>query len=379
MTGITAITIGNSVKFINVASEDAHAFYNMPEVKTVTFLGETPPSVNDSWYSIFRNMPNLEIIYVPQGTYKAYNEAYGAKIPENVLLKENGSGDLLITEGELLSYTGEETEFTIPSGVTKIGARAFRTSQIQRVIFSSEVTEIADYAFQNCISLEEVIFSGENNVEIIGSGAFEGCSKLNGFAFGEKLRVIQNMAFGNCESLTGELKFSDSLISVGEGCFYNCFSLNGTLKLPDSITSIGTQAFSGCTGITGELVIPAGITEITRGAFSGMSGVTSLTFGENISSVYTYYNDSDHAFYNMAGVKSVRFLGKTPPSGNGYSIFVSMPNLQKIYVMPDVLKTYQSAYAGLVPDSVEWCTDMWELPPADLKAANVYSHTVHLT
>ena len=379
MTGITAITIGNSVKFINVASEDAHAFYNMPEVKTVTFLGETPPSVNDSWYSIFRNMPNLEIIYVPQGTYKAYNEAYGAKIPENVLLKENGSGDLLITEGELLSYTGEETEFTIPSGVTKIGARAFRTSQIQRVIFSSEVTEIADYAFQNCISLEEVIFSGENNVEIIGSGAFEGCSKLNGFAFGEKLRVIQNMAFGNCESLTGELKFSDSLISVGEGCFYNCFSLNGTLKLPDSITSIGTQAFSGCTGITGELVIPAGITEITRGAFSGMSGVTSLTFGENISSVYTYYNDSDHAFYNMAGVKSVRFLGKTPPSGNGYSIFVSMPNLQKKYVMPDVLKTYQSAYAGLVPDSVEWCTDMWELPPADLKAANVYSHTVHLT
>ena len=62
-------------------------------------------------------------------------------------------------------------------------------------------------------------------MEVIGSGAFEGCSKLNGFAFGEKLRVIQNMAFGNCESLTGELKFSDSLISVGEGCFYNCFSL----------------------------------------------------------------------------------------------------------------------------------------------------------
>ena len=65
-------------------------------------------------------MLNLETVYVPEGTYKAYVEAYKDNIPEWVRLKEIGSGDFLISDGELISYSGNDKEVTVPEGVTGI-------------------------------------------------------------------------------------------------------------------------------------------------------------------------------------------------------------------------------------------------------------------
>ena len=56
-----------------------------------------------------------------------------------------------------------------------------------------------------------------------------------------------------------------------------------------------------------------------------------------------------------------------------------MSNLKKIYVPADSLAAYQKAYGSSLPSSVEWSTDASELPPANLQADHVYSHTVHLS
>ena len=380
MTGITALTVGRGVTSVHTYASDELPFYGMTGVETVSFLGETPPSASYSWNNnIFADMAGLKTVYVPKGTYKAYSDAYRENLPETVRIKETGGDELIITDGELVGYTGEDTEITVPSGVTKIGASAFRKLQIQKIVISPEVTELGENAFKDCASLEEVVFSGENNIKTVEEGAFRNCTKLTSFEFGEKLTAIGNFAFENCTALSGELRFSEGLTTIGESAFYNCSSLTGELKLPETLTSIGINAFLGCSGFTGELAIPDKITEIKRGTFAGMTGITAVVFGRSVESVYTDYIDYDHAFYSMAGVEKVTFLGKTPPSYSRYSIFACMPNLKKIYVTADVLEAYQTAYKSQVADSVEWCTDLWEMPPSNAKAAHVYSHTVHLT
>ena len=54
---------------------------------------------------------------------------------------------------------------------------------------------------------------------------------------------------------------------IGEGAFSGCSGLT-SLTLPDGITSIGKEAFSGCSGLT-SLNLPDGITSIGEEAFSG--------------------------------------------------------------------------------------------------------------
>ncbi|MCB6547165.1 leucine-rich repeat domain-containing protein, partial [Blautia glucerasea] len=163
------------------------------------FLGETPPSASYSWNNnIFADMAGLKTVYVPKGAYKAYSDAYRENLPETVRIKETGGDDFIVVDGEVTGYTGDSTEVTIPEGVTKIGASAFKKSQIQKITIPAEVTEIGENAFQGSTALQEVVFSGENNVAEIGSYAFSGCGELTGFSFGENLTEIKEHTFESC-------------------------------------------------------------------------------------------------------------------------------------------------------------------------------------
>ncbi|MCB6547160.1 leucine-rich repeat domain-containing protein, partial [Blautia glucerasea] len=196
MSGVTALTIGSKVNSIYTDSDSSHVFYGMTKVETVTFLGATPPSINYS--GVFYHMLKLKTVYVPEGTYKAYNKAYKDTMLESVYLKETGGGDFIVSDGELVGYTGEATDVTIPEGVTRIGERAFYKTQVRKVTISPEVTEIGENAFQGSTALQEVVFSGKNNVAEIGSYAFSGCGELTGFSFGENLTEIKEHTFESC-------------------------------------------------------------------------------------------------------------------------------------------------------------------------------------
>ena len=270
LTGVTEITIGTGVNYIYAASDERHALY-MPGVKTVTFLSETPPAASDSWYGVFRGMPDLKTIYVPKGTYTAYRAAYLENLSETVRMKETDGDDFVIADGELIGYMGDSTEVTIPESVTKIGNLAFAKAQIQKVIIPPEVTEIGEKAFQNS-SLEVVEFSGDNNVAVIGKEAFSGCRKLTGFSFSEKLTEIKARTFEYCEKMSGELNLPSGLTEIGDSAFSSCTELNGKLTLPEGITRIGIGAFQWCGKLTGELNLPSSLTDIGESAFYGCSG-----------------------------------------------------------------------------------------------------------
>ena len=433
MQKVTSVVLGEKVENIWTGYDSEHAFYQWNNVETVRFLSAVPPTVNSrySTYSIFEFMPNLKTVYIPQGTYQVYNSQYGDGIKAGAILKEEGSGDFVITDGELISYSGTDTEVTVPDQVTRIGAGAFRNNTtIQKVTLPAGVTAIGANGFNNCTALTEVDYTDSSSLTEIGESAFSGCTSLEQTVLGEnvtklgtkafynckklnlsmtlpkKLMVIEpsvfqgcmglsgnlaipegvttigENAFNGCSGLTGDLDIPEKVTIIGEYAFNGCSGFRGTLTLPDSLKSIGRYAFCGCSEITGELVIPGKITEIPYGTFSGMQKVTSVVLGEKVETIWTSYN-SGHAFYQWNNVETVRFQSTVPPTVKSnystYSIFEFMPNLKKIYVLPDSLEKYKETYGSSVKDSVEWSTDTSELPPSGLLAECIYSHSVYLT
>ena len=104
------------------------------------------------------------------------NTATDSPIEDEVLFeytKENGG--VTITK-----YIGKQTSITIPNKieqlpVLKIGENAFADTNIKSVTLPSSCEEIDWFAFYGCYALTTIYIS--ENVNTIGYGAFDSCSK----------------------------------------------------------------------------------------------------------------------------------------------------------------------------------------------------------
>ena len=183
----------------------------------------------------------------------------------------------------------------LPSGLKRIGIRAFERCVNFDQAIPESVTEIGDYAFANCSSFKGVRLPEE--LENLGVGAFQQsgiesinipsgiktvpdnlcyrCNNLVSISFSDKTEKIGRMAFyGFGKETSGvDIDFSNcaALSEIAEYAFYGArpktLNLSGTaLKeikrnnfdfsyeletviLPECLTSIGDKAFEGCIGL----------------------------------------------------------------------------------------------------------------------------------
>ena len=121
----------------------------------------------------------------------------------------------------LVSYNRDlpDKEYTIPSGVTTIGA----------------------LAFFECKNLTSVTIPA--SVTTIGGGAFEGCKNLTSVTIPEGVTTIYEEAFAH--SGLKSVTIPASVTTIGKGAFYRCYNLTN-VTIPASVTTIGDWAFSGC-------------------------------------------------------------------------------------------------------------------------------------
>ena len=64
---------------------------------------------------------------------------------------------LIIENGELKKYSGDDTHFVIPNGVTRIGEKAFFWCEsLTSITIPDSVTHIGDSAFYLCESLKSI-------------------------------------------------------------------------------------------------------------------------------------------------------------------------------------------------------------------------------
>jgi len=189
------------------------------------------------------------------------------------------------------------------------------------VTIGNSVTNIGNYAFNDCSGLE--------NVYVSDLGKWLGISFDNNSA--NPLYYAGGGLYLNGEQLSGDLIIPDGVTRIGSWMFRNCSGLT-SVTIPDSVTSIGASAFYGCNGLIAFVIdngnvnyssanglvlskdgktlvaVPEGLTSVTIPdsvtsigdyAFRNCSGLTSVTIPNSVTSIGSY------AFYGCSGLENV--------------------------------------------------------------------------
>ena len=212
----------------------------------------------------------------------------------------------------LKAYSKLNGEYNIRKGTICICFSAFENcAGLTGVVIPEGITEIGDFAFSNCPSLENILVSADNpsyvsinncclskdlrklifgcrssiipeGISMIEESAFEGCVGQTSIVMPEGVKEIGRDAFSGCTGLTN-IVIPDSVTEINGGAFFGCTSLT-SIVIPKGVTEIGESAFGGCVGLT-SVVIPEGVTEIGESAFGGCVGLTSVVMPKSVTKI----------------------------------------------------------------------------------------------
>ena len=151
--------------------------------------------------------------------------------------------NVFVVEGTTLKkYTGKEETVVIPSGITKIGNKAFwNNDDIKTVILSDSVIEVGSQAFESCFNLERVEFT--KNVKKIGNFAFYDCENVKEIVGLDGVEQVGAHAFAY--TLWLEEKQKKEPIVMINTCVVDGRYSAGDVVIPDGATFIAENAFYG--------------------------------------------------------------------------------------------------------------------------------------
>ena len=196
------------------------------------------------------------------------------------------------------------TSVTLGDGVTAIGERAFyNCTGLTEIEIPDSVTSIGQYAFSGCSGLTEI------TVPFVGTGASSNYPL--GHMFGGNVSgmtyVIQHYYTGSSYgSASYYIPSGLTTVTVTGGsltpyAFDGCTMLT-SVTLGENVTSIGKYAFYNCTGLS-EITIPDGVTSIGDYAFYNCTELSEITIPEAVTSIGNY------AFYNCTGLTTINYNG----------------------------------------------------------------------
>jgi hypothetical protein len=239
-------------------------------------------------------------------------------------LRAVGSPMLYCTQVKNYSFFGCVELQTFNTALQAVGEYAFAKSGLTSInLLSSSTTNIYAHAFENCVNLTLVNFSGQSRWDVmiyVEKYAFYGCVRLEELNYSIKSSFtpikfhmnISDYAFAN----SGLTEFIFANVSIGVGAFQNCssltnvtvaraligdYSFSGCLSLTvfsskDPVTVVGTSSFYGCKSLRNFNF--ARVAVVNQLAFAE-SGLTSFTTSSWIRQV------GDSAFENCTFLESV--------------------------------------------------------------------------
>lgn len=191
----------------------------------------------------------------------------------------------------------KDTEYSIPSSVIRIGAKAFyRNRNLTKLVLPSYLDSIGKYAFYYS-ALSELVLPSE--IVDIGEGAFSDCHNLYNIVLPRGMTKINDRVFQRCSNLSSVV-IPDTIVAIGEETFASSGIKN--IIIPDTVQSIGSYAFSYCTSLTG-INIPKSVTKISNRTFKTCSNLKSIGIPDSIVKIDIY------AFEGCDKLENIYYLG----------------------------------------------------------------------
>lgn len=253
--------------------------------------------------------------------------------------------------GEKAFYRNDSIKVVnLPEGLLSLGDYAFgHCSQLRSVHLPSTLSTLGEGAFYACSSLETADFEKHGGGLSIPKNTFYDCQSLKTlgscFISGE----IGDMAFSNCQNLTGKLDLR-SVSRIGDKAFYKCFLLTD-ISFGEKST-LGAYSFYGCKKLTEvNLTNPLSIGDH---AFVGCYSVKTLILR------YTHQYDltpvGDSCFLKCNALETVQILDYSGYKEGvydqglsveicslGQDVFEVPSSLKEIYVPALKFDEYKSA------------------------------------
>lgn len=145
------------------------------------------------------------------------------QIPVSEADAASSASDFRMDGTTLISYTGTDSNVSVPSTVEVIGRSAFENNtNVTQVNIPDSVKKIEAYAFWGCDRLERVSLGG--GLHEVGDFAFANCPRLKDITFPDNISRIGIMAFADCVSLEN-IRIPYTVYSVDNTAFDGCYRL----------------------------------------------------------------------------------------------------------------------------------------------------------
>ena len=248
-TAITSLTLPE----IAVLGDEAFAGCTL--LSSVTF-DETTTELSKG---LFRNCTSLESLTLPENVVFIGTEAF--------------------------ADSGLKT-LEVPAGITVITDAFSDARALEELTFKGVVTEVEDFALENCESLLSLDLP---HLVTVGRYAFSNCKSMVSINI-PKVAVIEDAAFSHCESLvsidvSGVALFGDGSDRGTYSTFAHCYALE-SITLNGSLTELPSSMFEYCTSLT-TLTLPATLEDIPY-QFMYNAGVETITLPNALTAIGSY-------------------------------------------------------------------------------------------
>lgn len=183
---------------------------------------------------------------------------------------------------------------------SNIGRCAFENcTTIEEIIFPKSLKGIGSNAFAGCANLKLLDLSS-CEIERISYEAFKNCSNLERVILPRVLQSLGHCVFEGCSKLEEVIWNSHTLTSIPLGAFKNCVKLE-RISIPCTIKELGYESFWGCKSLKNFDFL--NIRDIGDHAFEG-SGLMAVVLPDTLNKFCM------DAFNDCFSLKSIRFPSK---------------------------------------------------------------------
>ena len=251
-TGLGSVTIQGDLEYVGDG-----AFYGCTALKTADLSKVTVIADN-----LFASCTSLSNVTVSSALKKIGKQSFENTAISSITLPStlrsvgynafngtplinNLSGNDKVYSGWLLQVSSPSGSYTIPSGVTGVGAVFSSQTSLTSVSVPSSVKYISDSAFENCSGIATVTFS--EGLVGIGDKAFRKCVKLSSVKLPSTLQTLGEEAFAFCYTSANAtpsglktVTLPDGIASIVDDCFTGDYLL-GDITIKNANAVLGTR------------------------------------------------------------------------------------------------------------------------------------------